>query len=170
MTPEETADWEDEWAGHPTPGTVGFIPYPLPEFRILLKAAIAAARFPAPTFIDLGAGIGSKVETAAQLGCKEPLGVEIYPAYIAEARRKGVCGVHYGDVRKTPVAGYGIVYLNHPLAVASEQLALEARIAAELSPGSVWICVHGLTVTAAGAHWETIFTTGRGAWVVRKAS
>jgi trans-aconitate methyltransferase len=111
-------------------------------------------------FLDLGAGIGTKVKIAAQMGYGA-MGVDIIPAYISEARRIGA-PVTFCDVRKAPVAGFAVVYMNHPLADQAEQNALEARVLAELSPAAVLINVHSVSDRPRGAHWRTLATTSDG--------
>jgi SAM-dependent methyltransferase len=160
VTPEEIADLEDEWSQTANEaaalGQIGFLPYPLDGFRYLLQM-VRPFLPPAHSFLDLGAGIGTKVLIAAQLGY-QAMGVEVVPAYLTKAREIGA-NVAYGDVRSTSVRGFGIVYLNHPLAVADEQADLEARIRAELSPGAALICVNSPSPKPCGAHWRTIATT-----------
>jgi len=169
VTPAELGELEQAWTGRQGPPGIGWIPYPLPQFRILLAAAMGTFTS-APSFCDFGAGIGTKVLTAAQMGCRPANGCETFPAYLAEARRIHADVVRL-DVRACPAAGHHIVYLNHPLADATEERALEARIAAELSPGCVLIGVHLLSPAPCGAHWETICTTRDGrAWVARKTT
>jgi trans-aconitate methyltransferase len=122
---------------------------------------------PAHSFLDLGAGIGTKVLIAAQLGY-QAMGVEVVPAYLSKAREIGA-NVAYGDVRSTSVRGFGIVYLNHPLADACEENALEARVLAELSPGAALINVHSPNDRPRGAHWRTIaITADQSGYAVQK--
>lgn len=167
MTPEEIADWEDEWAAKPgPPGRIGFIPYPLDGFRTLLKAALAT-RPATPSFLDLGAGIGSKLVVASQMGCKPVNGVEVVASYVAEARRRQL-PVAFMDVTCAPVAFHAIVYLNHPLADPAAERALEERVHAELSPHALLIQVRGLTPIPHGAHWQTICQLNETDAVARK--
>jgi trans-aconitate methyltransferase len=165
VTDEELADLEDEWAhatGQGVPeGAIGFLPYPIPQFTHLLR--MTSWMIPATeknTFIDLGAGIGTKVKIAARMGYGA-IGIDIIPAYIAKAREIGA-PVTFCDVRKAPVAGFHVVYLNHPLADPHEENALEARILAELTPYAVLINVHSPNPRPAGRHWRTLATTSDG--------
>jgi trans-aconitate methyltransferase len=152
--PEAAPVWElerihsGEGAG---PGhEVGFLPYPIMEFRHLLDAAIS--HHPPPSFIDLGAGIGTKVELARLAGIHAASGIEISDHLLECAESYGFA-VFRGDVRTYRVAGIGIVYLNHPLADTQQEAELELRIQAELSPGSVLISVHSHLPPPTGSHW-----------------
>lgn len=149
------AAWARQPEQHAAPGCLGWIPYPLPAFRVLLAAAIAAGHGP---FVDLGCGIGTKVLAAAGQGLRG-YGVEIVPAYVREAARLGA-PVVVGDVRGWPVCRAGIVYLNHPLASDIDQALLEERVQAQMRPGSVLVQVNSVMLPGPG--WEIIRIVGDG--------
>jgi trans-aconitate methyltransferase len=168
VTPGELAALEERWRARgpaPDPDCTGFLPYPVEPFRRLLAAVRAHVT---GTFCDLGAGIGTKVLIAAQLGY-QATGIEIRQDYLAEATRIGA-DVRPGDVRTTEARGYDVVYLNHPLAGADAEAALERRVQAELSPGAVLITVNSPSPPPHGAHWRTLATVGDPpGWAVQKA-
>ncbi len=155
-----------KWAGHGAarPGWVGYLPYPAERFAQLIAAA---APFAAPrTFIDLGAGVGTKMLIAHAAGL-DVFGVDEDAELIEAAHQLGM-PVFRHDVRTAPVAGYGVVYINHPLAGAQSEAALEQRVRAQLSPGAILISVHSQLPPPAGAHWETLLPASDHDMVVRK--
>jgi SAM-dependent methyltransferase len=162
---------EMEWAGRMTEGVpldcIRFIPYPMGRFRLLLETAMAHGSGP---FLDLGAGIGTKVLAAKEAGL-DAHGIELVPAYLAEAERIGA-DVRPGDIRHiqaSRLALYGIIYLNHPLAGAEATQALENRVRVALRPGGVLICVNGELPAPAGAHWLSLVQLDGSAYAVKKA-
>ncbi len=130
-----------KWAGHGAarPGWVGYLPYPAERFAQLIAHAAGLDVFGVDEDAEL-------IEAAHQLGMP----------------------VFRHDVRTAPVAGYGVVYINHPLAGAQSEAALEQRVRAQLSPGAILISVHSQLPPPAGAHWETLLPASDHDMVVRK--
>jgi SAM-dependent methyltransferase len=121
----------------------GWEPYPPAEFVRLLYIAMARNQGP---FIDLGCGIGTKVLLAEAIGLKA-LGVELFPAYAAEAKRLGANVVRW-DLRDGPpdptIRKCGIVYINHPFRDTVAEDILELRVQEVMAPGAVLITVNNI--------------------------
>lgn len=139
----------------------GAEPYPADLFRRILAAAVAALP-PGAVFLDAGAGIGVKVLLAARAGCKAS-GIEHNPHYLEQARKLGA-DVVPGDVTAHDYTGADLVWINCPLRDPAAQIALEARIAAELRPGAV--LAMGNRVGPPPAGWELLTSVIErdGAW------
>lgn len=148
------AYWHDRPVDGVPPGCLPWIPYPAAEFLLLLETALPVV--PVATFLDVGCGIGTKCMMAVQHGLAAA-GVEIVPAYIAEACRRGV-HVFRADARTWDGYGgcWGVVYVNHPLAGDADEAVLERRIQAEMPPGSVLITVN----SAAPPAWPVLARAG----------
>jgi SAM-dependent methyltransferase len=143
----------------------GFRGYPADWFRRMLEAAINAVDAERPSFIDLGAGIGTKCLYAERLGCTA-YGVEHNGHYVAEARKIGA-SVDLGDVRDWTadiIADADIVFVNCPLREPAAEIAFEAEVAAQMKPGAVLIL--GNRAGPAPQGWEQLTTVIErdGAW------
>jgi hypothetical protein len=158
---------EREWTGHKLAGAhvqegcLGWLPYPLREWRLLMEAARANGAL--GPYLELGSGIGTKVLAARDLGY-DGYGVENNPVLVREAERLGA-QTALDDVRTASVVHAGIVYVNHPLAAEEDEMALERRVQAELKPGAVLIQVRS-GHHPHGSHWELLkqIRTGDVAW------
>lgn len=133
-------------------GCLPWLPYPLAQFRVLLEAAMRAAL--RDTFLDACCGVGTKCLAAAATGLVTT-GLEIVPAYAAEARRHGVVVIQ-ADARtwKGYAGPWGIVYLNHPLADEGEEALLERRVQTCIKPGVVFITVNSMAPPSQG--WDVV--------------
>jgi SAM-dependent methyltransferase len=140
VTLEELVELEASWQNKvsPIPGCFGWEPYSLESFSELL--AIAASRNFLASFLDAGAGIGTKVIRATHYGLIAS-GIDLVPEFLAEAARIGA-DVQYGDVREWDYSLYGIVYVNHPLIDQDEEAQLEFAIHDGMASGSVLVAVN----------------------------
>jgi SAM-dependent methyltransferase len=119
-----------------------WVPLPLGEFlsgmQVVTQALIEERKcFDAPTFLDAGCGIGSKMFLAQALGY-QVAGIEREPAYAAAA----ICsGVHIADATEWDGYGaYDVVY-SYRLCVEEEQQSqLEKHIISNLKPGALFFC------------------------------
>lgn len=121
----------------------GWEPYPAASFVNLLTIAMGQTRNQG-MFIDVGCGIGTKVRIAEAMGL-DAYGVELFPEYVAEARRTGMRVQQY-DVRTDgfDYSRYDIVYINHPLRDTVAQDAVEYRLQDRMKPGAVLITVNNI--------------------------
>lgn len=149
---------------HVRSGAYEYIPLPLERFLMSLTAARAALpknRTQAPSFIDVGCGIGTKVLLAKQMGFIAH-GIEVNreyvrvardllvghgprweaPATIAEHKANAAKRVIHGDARKHDYSPYDVIYFYCPRSSfnqknGSDEVALEERILSTAKPGAV---------------------------------
>lgn len=125
---------------NPPEGCFGWLPYPIASFITYLSDAVQEAT--GPRFLDAGCGPGTKLVIAEALFGLQVAGLEIVPAYVAQARARGL-RVGLTDARTWQ--GYGsadIVYFNRPVA---EQEAFEKHVMENMRRGGVLISVNGRT-------------------------
>ena len=147
--------WRTEAASSPQdPDYVGWMPYDLSRFVMFLTDAVAVAT-PGPlsliSFLDVGAGPGTKVLLARELYDMDAAGIEIVPEYRAAAVVLGA-QVLLCDARTyLCYAAYDIVYLNRPV----QDVAFERQVMAAMRPGAVLITVNGMT-RPPHTEWEPV--------------
>lgn len=125
------------------------------HFVLSIERAIAALR---PTaegqlrFLDVGAGIGTKLLVAEGLGLRAT-GIEIRPEYIEVARRLEL-NVELADAMTWDrYAEFDIVYAYRPMMTQESQAVLDARIQTMMRPGGVLFLVG---YVSAPIGWEAL--------------
>ena len=140
---DEITQLEQDWTGRVAvsePETYfDWQPASVDLFSQLLGACLPHVPVGMPGFLDVGCGIGTKCLLAAQAGLTAH-GIDRVPEYLAEAVALGVSAeqVLAGDY--TGYGGYGLVYVNHPLACGpgcDDEAALEHGIHQAMASGSV---------------------------------
>jgi len=138
-----TARLEREWLGR-IPETdrrlTPWMPFPIPAFIALLFEALPEA--PGEKFLEIGAGVGTKMELARELAGLDVTGIEVNAEYAEEAGRRGfgvlICDAadfgHYGD--------YDLIWFNRVFRDPDSQAALEKVIWDEMAPGAVVMCAN----------------------------
>jgi SAM-dependent methyltransferase len=146
-------------AGLPAGGTP-FIPMHLGDFMLLITEAMLVAR-PARgrklSFLDVGAGPGTKVRVAEQLGMRAS-GIDPLPGHVAEANRgRTVPVVAEADARTWDRYGeFDIVLLNRP--VQGQQMpGTELRVMEMMRPGGVLIHANGWTSPDSELGWDPVY-------------
>lgn len=142
--------WNSRSIHYPREDAVPFLPYPMPQFISLLTDAVMSApvRMDGPgdfrrsRFLDVGAGVGTKMRLATAMFGLESYGIELVPEMVAEAQARGldvtVCDAFsYGGYD-----GYDIVYLNRP---STQMGTLEHLIMAAMRPRAVLMLVNART-------------------------
>lgn len=134
--------WNTFKVDYPRGDAVPFLPLPIPQFIVLLADAVMAAPVswdvngPKPVrFLDAGCGTGTKALLAQKLFGLESYGIDIVPAFIAEARASGlradvIDAFDFGSSYST----FGIVFANRPSTLQDE---LEPLITEAMAPGAV---------------------------------
>lgn len=132
-----------EWMGR-VPGTdhryTPWMPYSIPEFLMMALEALPEAD--GDTFLDIGAGVGTKMLLAREILGLDVHGIERVPEYAAQARQLGL------DVEEADAAGwkgygdYSLIWFNRPFRDRDAQAGLEARVWEEAAPGAVVICAN----------------------------
>lgn len=118
---------EQSWNAHrvtyPRDDAVPFLPFPIPQFISMLADAVMAAPttwseelgVSAPvTFLDVGCGPGTKVRLAEALFGMKGYGIDIVPAFVAEAQGVGVSAILYDAFYYADYGKYDILWVNRP--------------------------------------------------------
>jgi hypothetical protein len=170
LTVGEAAELEDAWTARGgVPGELPWLPYPLGEWLDLMTRVNAHITPQASTYLELGAGIGTKVALAQAMGF-HATGIEICPEYCQQARLVGAA-VQCLDVRSEAAelqfALADVVYMNHPLADRLGEIKLERCVQARLKPGAILVQVRSAWPPA-GNPWLVLHQVREGDLAVRK--
>jgi hypothetical protein len=123
------------------PGNTPWMPFNLFDFAALLFEAIPLIP-DAGTFLDVGAGPGSKMLIARDVFGLDVHGIEVLPA-LAEVAAAEWLQVEVADAGTwRGYEKYSCVWLNRPVRDPVAELLLEARIRAEMAPGAVLLCAN----------------------------
>jgi len=139
--------WNDRTVRYPRADAVPWLPFPRSQFIALLADAVEAApvrvlagQFIPATFLDVGAGTGTKIRLAEALFGLTGMGIEIVPEMAAEAAAHHL-RVELADAFEWDgYYGADIVYLNRPSTLMEE---LEARVMDGMASGAVLMMVNG---------------------------
>ena len=135
--------WNAHKVSYPRDDAVHFLPLPIPQFISLLTDAVMAApvRWDSDgggalqsTFIDVGCGPGTKARLAQELFGLEVYGIDIVPAFVAEARSMGLTADVMDAFREPAYSEFDIVFVNRPSALQDE---LEQLICERVGHGCV---------------------------------
>jgi SAM-dependent methyltransferase len=146
---------EQSWNAHkvtyPRDDAVPWLPLPIPQFISMLTDAVMAAptrwemtdRAPggpaAGTFLDVGCGPGTKVRLAEALFGLKGHGIDIVPAFIADARSCGVAATLADAFTYGHYDYYDIIFANRPSTMQDE---LEKIVAEGVAPGCVLVAAN----------------------------
>jgi SAM-dependent methyltransferase len=115
-----------------------WMPFPMSAYILLLDEAFLAA--PGNRFLDVGAGVGSKMLRARDTYGLDITGIEIVPEYAAEAGRAGL-DVRLGDALDFRDYGdYDLIWLYRPFRDPGLQADLERIIWDQMAPGAIVMC------------------------------
>jgi trans-aconitate methyltransferase len=150
----QEAKWALRKIDYPREDAVGFIPYGIPQFVVLLIDALAACRG-RPSFLDVGCGPGTKCQIAAAFFVRAH-GIDLDPEMIAEAKARGASDVTAEVADAFTWDRYGefaIVYVNRP---STLQDKLEKRVCDLMAPGAVLIACNWRNDPATLAGFELV--------------
>ena len=135
---------EHEWVrkdiGHGDAKCTPWIPFPWYDFTALVAEAVTEVD--GDRFLEIGAGVGTKMMLARDIFGFEVRGIECVPEYAARAREAGLDVVTADALHWDGYAGYDLVWFNRPYADADMQAKLEAKIWHDVSPGTVVIAAN----------------------------
>lgn len=148
----------------PPDGCFGWLPYPLAGFITYMTDAVREA--PGPRFLDVGCGPGTKLIVAEALFDLQCAGIEIIPAYVSQARARGL-RVARADARTFPSYGYAdIVYINKPV---EPQEPFERFVMQNMRQGAILVSVNGHLLPSQEKGWAIVAEEAdepvRGAWM-----
>lgn len=119
-----------------------WMPYVIPDFIALVAEALPDMRPGTGRFLEVGAGIGTKMLIARELFGLDVAGVERTPEYTSAAATMGL------DVQTADALGwdgYGqadLTWFNRPFRDPAAQAELERQVWAGSAPGTVIICAN----------------------------
>lgn len=159
-------EWMRTDIGHDdTSRYVPWIPFPIYDFVALVAEALPETT--GDRFLDIGAGVGSKVLLADTIFNLDARGIERVPEYAAEANRYGI------PVRTADAMDYqnydvfDLLFINRPFADPAEEAKLEMHVLDAMKPGAVLIGVN--LAAPLPAHWYPILDDGEiRRWVSQK--
>ncbi len=144
---------------------VPWIPFPVHDFVALVAEAMPETT--GDRFLDIGAGVGSKVLLADAVFGLNSRGIERVPEYAAEAARHGIT-VHTVDA--LDYQGYhqaDLIFINRPFYDPGEEAKLEQHVWDSVRTGAVIV---GVNLEAPlPASWYPILDDGEiRRWVSQK--
>jgi len=155
------ARWDEPGNAPLLEDAYGFQAFRIPDFLQLLYYAVTAE--PAPrTFLDAGAGIGTKVILAREVFGLAAAGIDVVEEYLAEALRLGA-PVDEADAMTYEAYGqWDVVYHYGPYREPERQVEFERRLQSEMAPGAVLVAA---MPSAKPAAWESLFRAPwQGVW------
>jgi trans-aconitate methyltransferase len=137
-------EWRAETAGRDNLAVyLPWMPFSWPEYVALVAEALPEAQ--GDTFLDIGAGVGTKMMLAEEIFGLDVHGVERVPEYVKEARSRGMTVDEADALTWNGYGNHDIVFFNRPFFDASLQAQLEERVWQEMKPGAVVIAVNLLS-------------------------
>lgn len=116
-----------------------WMPFQIPEFLALLAEAIPAA--PGYRFLEVGAGVGTKMLLARELFGLDVTGIEISPALAVKAASLSGAEIECGDALDYNWYDEAdLIWFYRPCRDPDTQAALEKTVWDGMAPGAVVIC------------------------------
>jgi len=158
--------WQDSMTGREDLGTyTPWMPSDRAQFLVLLAEAVTEA--PGDRFLEIGAGIGTRMLLAQQIFGLEVHGIERVPEYAAQGGELGLDHLEVMDAATYDEYGkHDIVFFNRPFQNGLMQHELEQKVWAEMASGAVVIAMNLLAPPPPGwilcvDDWEA----RRGVWI-----
>jgi SAM-dependent methyltransferase len=137
------AEWRTSPAGRDDLST--YLPYmptpPWPDFVALLAEALPEA-VTGDRFLEIGAGVGTRMMLAEAVFGLDVHGVERVPEYVKAARERGLQVDEADALGWDGYGGYDIVFFNRVFADQDSQARLEQQVYAGMKPGAVVIAAN----------------------------
>ncbi len=114
-----------------------WMPFSWPDFIALVAEALPDT--PGDRFLDIGAGVGTKMTLARELFGLDVHGVERVPEYVAQARSQGLEVTEADALAWDGYGEFDLIFFNRPFFDVARQADLERRVWAAMKPGAVVI-------------------------------
>jgi SAM-dependent methyltransferase len=138
------AEWRDRDGGRDDLETyLPWMPFPWPDFIALLAEALPEVT--GDLFLDVGAGVGSKMMLAEEIFGLTVHGVERVPEYAAAARQRGLAVDEADALGWDSYSDYDVIFFNRPFHDQDQQKKLEQQVFEDMKPGAVVIAVNLIT-------------------------
>ena len=141
-------EWQKNPAGRDDPRSLPWRPFPWPDFIALLAEALPEA--PGERFLDVGAGVGTKMLLADSIFGLNTQGIERVPEYVRQARELGLVITEADALTWDGYGDFDIVWLNRPFKDEKLQAELERQVQAGMKSGAVFIGVNLVSAPSAG--------------------
>ena len=115
-----------------------WMPFQIPEFLALLAEAIPATT--GSRFLEIGAGIGTKMLLAREIFGLDVTGIEISDEHAQAALSQGLDVLTCDALDFTGYGAYDLIWFYRPVRDPDLQAALEKAVWDGMSPGAVVIC------------------------------
>jgi trans-aconitate methyltransferase len=142
-----------------------WMPFPWPDF-----VALVAEAFPETTgdkYLEVGAGVGTKMMLAEAIFGLDVHGVERVPEYVAAARERGLPVEEADALGWGGYGDYDIIFFNRVFQDRGLQERLEQQVWADMKSGAVVIAANLLAPPP--ATWYPILDDGEvRRWILQK--
>ena len=134
-------EWMSRHEGYDDPGRcLPWMPFSWPDFIALIGEALPETT--GDKFLDVGAGIGTKMLLAREIFGLDVTGIERVPAYIKVARDHDLMVIERDAAGWDGYGDYDLVYFNRPFFDQGLQERLEQHIWNTMKPGAVVVGVN----------------------------
>lgn len=166
-----TISLDREWLGRTGAGRdepelyLPWMPFSWPDFIALVAEALPETT--GDKFLDIGAGVGSKMMLAEEIFGLDVRGIERVPEYVKEARQRGLIVTEADALGWDGYCDYDLIFFNRPFFSQQRQAELEQQVWADMKPGAVVIGVNLLAPPP--ATWNLLLDDGEvRRWVLQK--
>jgi len=115
---------------------------PFQLFRFIAMLAEALPEITGPHFLEIGAGIGTKMRVAEEMFLLDVHGIELADEYAAVARTMGLDVVTADALDWPGYGGYDLIWCNRVFRDPEPQRQLEDRVWRTSDPGAVIMCAN----------------------------
>ncbi len=140
MVQKLDAEWQGGPAGHDEPRSTPWMPFPLFDFVALVAEALPEAE--GDWFLEVGAGVGTRMLLAREIFGLSVQGIERVPEYVKQAQELGLDVLWQDALTFQGYDSYDIIWFNRPFRDRDLQVQLEQKIWADAKPGTVIICAN----------------------------
>lgn len=138
------AEWRKSAAGRDNlPVYLPWMPFPAYDFVALVTEALPETY--GDRFLDIGAGIGTKMLLAEEIFGLDVRGVERVPEYVKQARERGLVIAEANALGWDGYGDYDLIFFNRPFYDTDQQAQLEQQVWEDMKSGAVVIAANLLS-------------------------
>jgi trans-aconitate methyltransferase len=135
------AEWRAKEAGRDNQATyLPWMPFSWPDFIALVAEALPEVT--GDQFLDIGAGVGTKMMLAENVFGLDACGVERVPEYVKAAHERRLTVIEADALTYDGYGDYDLVFFNRPFYDKNLQAQLEQRVWENMKSGAVVIAVN----------------------------
>jgi trans-aconitate methyltransferase len=166
-----TIGLDREWMGRTAIGRddparyLPWMPFSWPDFIALVSEALPETT--GDKFLDIGAGVGTKMMLAEEIFGLDVQGIERVSEYVKEARSRGLTIIEADALGWDGYGDFDIIFFNRPFFNQEMQAELEKQVWTDMKPGAVVVGVNLLVPPP--APWYLILDDSEvRRWVMQK--